>query len=153
MEIKQCDLSDFEKIANIIQDFGENINTKDWDSKQKLAWREEYVPKRVWTLLEYCDSFYLLENNKIAGVVLLDIDDNIILGPFISKEYMGKKIGEKLLHFIEKHSMNKKLKHLRVFATKAESNFFKDEGFKIVKKIEKKINDVKFDIIEMIKEK
>lgn len=152
MEIKQCDLTDFEKIAKIIQDFGENINAKDWDSKQKLARKEEYAPKKVWTLLEYCDSFYAVENNRIAGIILLDIDDNIILGPFISKEYIGKNIGEKLLQFIEKHSQDKKLKHISVFASKTESDLFKESGFKLIKKIVRKMNNAKFEVFEMVKE-
>ncbi|NQZ85524.1 MAG: GNAT family N-acetyltransferase [Nanoarchaeales archaeon] len=151
MELRKFKLGDEKSISKLHEETIRTINSKDYSNEQIETW--------PGILDNYSNLLKTLQNN-ISYVVELD---NIIVGfgdmghsgeifrLYTHKDYQGKGIASKILEKLEKEAKNLNLNKITLESSLTAKSFYESKGYKIIKKVHSKINDVKHEEWKMEK--
>ena len=140
-------------ISRICCDTIKYVNSKDYTQKQIEAW---LVADRVGKVREKIqnkskDVFVLIDNNKILGMASLSLEEDELSSLYVKHNIHGKGIGTKLLKYVENYLKKKGVKILKLHSTITAYKFYKNKGFKRIKKAYHNMGGLKIPCILMKK--
>lgn len=153
MRIRRARLEDANAISRICCDTIKYVNSKDYTQKQIKAW---LVANRVGKVREKIknktkDVFVLIDKNKILGMASLSLEEDELSSLYVKYNIHSKGIGTKLLKYVENYSKKKGVKTLKLHSTITAYKFYKNKGFKKIKKTHHNTSGLKIPCILMKK--
>ena len=153
MRTRRAKIEDARDISKIQCDTIKYMDSKDYNSKQIKAWlkinRTDEVKNKIKNKKK--DLFVITNKNKIVGVGSLNINKKELGSLYVNYKIHRKGIGSKLLNYVEKYAKKKGIKNLRLFSTITAFDFYKNKGYKKIRKSYHIINKVKIPCILMSK--
>jgi len=146
MKIRKANIKDAKKISELKSKTLCRIN-KEYNQNQLNTWIKGETPTHIVKNIKLKDTFCLIENNKIVGVI--DLNKNMIGGLFIKYNLVGKGFGKKLMDFIEKYALKKGVEKAFLYSTPYAVKFYKKLGYKTVSKGIWILRGVKFPEVKM----
>lgn len=99
------------------------------------------------------DSIWIVaeKDKKMIGFAQYSIDDGYLYQINVHPDFQGRLIGKKLYEYIEKAFIREDAKEIRLNSTLNAVVFYKNLGFKKVKKIGFQLDKEELEMIEMVK--
>ena len=153
MRTRRAKIEDARDISKIQCDTIKYMDSKDYNSKQIKAWlkinRTDEVKNKIKNKKK--DIFVIINKNRIVGVGSLNINKKELGSLYVNYKIHRKGIGSKLLNYVEKYAKKKGIKNLRLFSTITAFDFYKNKGYKKIRKSYHIISKVKIPCILMSK--
>ena len=151
MNIRRAEERDAKEIFELRKNTFLKINSKDYTAEQIGILTKSNTVKKLIEKIKEREMFCLEDKGKILGVI--DLEGNKIGGFFVRYDIIRKGYGKMLMRFIEDHARKKGIKKVILFSTVYAENFYKKQGYSLVKRTDDLIIDnVKFKKIKMEKE-
>lgn len=131
MKIRKAKPEDARKISILRRKTLRKINSNKYPLKIIDILIRKNSGKEVKEKMRKSDLFCAIENEKIIGTI--DLEDNKIGGLYIHPDFIGKGIGNGLLEYIENHARKKGIKKLMLYSTLNAENFYRKQGYKLIK--------------------
>jgi N-acetylglutamate synthase-like GNAT family acetyltransferase len=149
MKIRKFEKEDAKKVNYLIKQ-AQLITLKDFYPKKIIEWFcKRNTPSKIIAKSKKIELFVAVEGNKILGIN--GLKENQVRKFYVNPKYQGKSVGRKLMENIENIVKKRKIKKLIVHSSLYAEGFYKKMGFKKVKRITSKVNNLKFDEILMEK--
>ncbi len=150
MRIRLARDGDYVAIARLHRQTIRNVNSKDYTGDQIYAWSARTNAERFRSNAYKCKRWVAIEDDKIVG--FCDHGFNCELwGLYIHKNYIGKGIGSRLLKVAEDSLKKHGCKRVTLKGTVTAKEFYKKQGYKVIKKDLHPVNDKKLEIFVMAK--
>ncbi|MDO8260949.1 MAG: GNAT family N-acetyltransferase [Candidatus Magasanikbacteria bacterium] len=150
MRVRLARDEDYVAIARLHRQTIRNVNSKDYTEDQVYAWSARTNTERFRSSADKCKRWVAVEDDKIVG--FCDHGFNCELwGLYIHKEHIGKGIGSRLLKVAEDSLKKHGCKRVTLKGTVTAKEFYKKQGYKIIKKDFHPVNDKKLEIFVMVK--
>lgn len=146
--IRKATAKDARKISYLIQK-NTISNPNNYTQAQIQAWVQYNTPSKIKEQLKKREIYCAFEHQKLIGTIGLQVNE--IVGFYISYSLRKKGIGKQLFNFIETLIVQKGFKEILLTATPSAVNFYKNNGFKIVKTITVTIGKINYEEYTMIK--
>lgn len=148
LTIQKATTNDARRISYLIQK-NTDSNPNNYTKLQIEAWKKCNTPAKIKELLKSRETFCAFYKHKLVGTI--GLKSNEIVGFYISFSKRKKGIGQQLFNFIENYVIQKKIETVILTATPSALEFYKKNGFSIVKPIKVAIGDVIYQEFNMIK--
>jgi len=148
MKIRKAKLEDAIEIYELRSETIKKIN-KDYSKKQVDTYVKKHSKEIILKNIKLRDTFCLVDNDKILGVV--DLVNDRIGGLFVRHDLVGKGQGRKLMDFIEDFAKKKEVKEVWLYSTPYAEEFYKKMGYKAVERGTWILEGVKFPEVRMEK--
>lgn len=150
MKIRLAKNEDCASIARLHRQTIRNINSKDYPEDVIETWSSRTNAERFRGSADKCKRWVAVENDKIIGFCDHGLNDEL-WGLYVHKDYIGKGIGSRLLKIAENSLKKNGCKKITLKATITAKEFYKKQGYKVIKKDLHPVNDKKLQIFIMAK--
>jgi ribosomal protein S18 acetylase RimI-like enzyme len=150
MKIRLAKDKDYAAIARLHRQTIRNVNARDYTEDQILAWSTRTNAERFRSSANKCKRWVAVEDDKVIGFCDYGLNGEF-WGLYVHKEYIGKGIGSHLLKVAEDSLKKLGFKKISLKATITAKNFYKKQGYKVIKKDLHPINNKKLEIFIMTK--
>lgn len=150
MKIRLAKDKDCAAIARLHRQTIRNINSKDYTEDIIHTWSSITNAERFHSSANKCKRWVAIQNNKIIGFCDHSLGGEF-WGLYVHKDYIGKGIGSHLLKVAEDSLKKQGTKIVTLKATITAKEFYKKQGYKIIKKDLHPIKDKKLSIFIMTK--
>lgn len=128
MIIKKFIQSDATNLSKLMRETVVKSNSKDYSKKAIDCLYNEYTPKKLLKDSKRVDIFMASEKTKLLGTISLAGDR--ITRMFVLPKVQGKKIGSKLIKYVEQFAKKKGKTALRVRSSLTAYSFYQKLGYK-----------------------
>ncbi len=132
MKIRKARLKDAEEISILRKNTFKEINSRDYPKEHILIFNKKNTVKKILKKIKENDMFCIVNKGKIQGTVYLKGD--LIGGLYVRHDYIRKKIGSRLLRFIEDYARKKGIKKVKLYSTKYGYPFYSKNNYNLVRK-------------------
>ena len=150
MRIRLARDEDYAAIARLHRQTIRNINSKDYTKDQINAWSARTNAQRFRSNANKCKRWVAVQDNKVVGFCDHSLDGEF-WGLYVHKDFIGKGIGSRLLKVAEDSLKKMGFKKVHLKATVTAKEFYKRNGYKVIKKDLHPINNEKLEIFDMSK--
>lgn len=152
MRIRKFRSSDAIQVAQMHRGTIRSVNAKDYPRAQIRVWSGRVSAKRHRNPKELTNrvKYVALDKKKVVGFGDLDKTGEL-MGLYIHKDYQGKGVGTKILTILESEARKIGLKKLTLTSTLSALNFYKRQGYRILKKTHYRIKNQNLAVYEMKK--
>lgn len=150
MYVRKFKASDAREVARMHRSTIRFVNSKDYPQKQIAVWSGRTSAKRFRNSINMFFRFVAVDKSKIVGFGDFKKDGELS-GLYVHKDYQGKGVGYSLLKKIEKSARQKGIKKLFLFSTITAKDFYKNHGYKIIKKTKIRIKHQNLVVYKMDK--
>lgn len=150
MKIRLVRDKDYTAIARLHRQTIRNVNSKDYTNDQIRAWSARTNANRFRSSANKCKRWVAIEDNKVVGFCDHGLDGEF-WGLYVHKDYIGKGIGSRLIKTAEDSLKKMGLKKVSLKATVTAKEFYKKQGYKVIKKDLHPVNNKKLKIFVMTK--
>jgi len=150
MKIRLARDKDYAEIARFHRSTIRNINSKDYSEEIIRIWSARTKAERYRTSANKCKRWVAIENNKIIGFCDHDFECEIG-GLYVHKNHGGKGVGSRLLKKAEDSLKKQGCKKILIRSTITAKNFYKKNGYKVMKEDFQDIEGEKVRIYIMVK--
>ena len=149
MEIRKATPNDARRISYLIQKNTERVVENGYSQAQIEVWKRFNAPSGIRQQMEKRILFCAFENQKLVGTI--GLQDNEVVGLYVSYSQRKKGIGGILLDYLERYARNQKIEKLTLSATPSARRFYEKRGFISLKPVVVNILGVYFFETEMCK--
>ncbi|WP_414468261.1 GNAT family N-acetyltransferase [Methanobacterium sp. ACI-7] len=143
-EINNLEEKQLIEIIDLFYETIQTVNKEDYDQKQLNIWAPEEIDISKWKKrISKNYIFTACDNSKIIGFGELSPNSCIDM-LYVHKDYVGQEIGKKLLNMIVRKAIELNMNEIFTEASITARPFFEAQGFKVIKKEIKTLNDVEF---------
>ena len=150
MKIRLARDEDYAPIARLHRQTIRKINSKDYTKNQIRAWSARTKAERFRSNADKCKRWVAIEDDKIVGFCDHSLDGEF-WGLYVHKDYIGKGIGSCLLKTVEDSLKTMGFKKVNLKATVTAKEFYKQHGYRVMKKNLHSINNQELEIFIMTK--
>ena len=150
MYIRKFKASDAAEVAKMHRNTIRFVNSKDYLPEQIEVWSGRTSAKRFRDSIKMFFRFVAVEKGKIVGYGDFKKDGELA-GLYVHKNYQGRGVGFLLLKNIEKSARKKDIKKLFCYSTITAKDFYKKQGYGIIKKTKFPIKNQKLTVYKMSK--
>ena len=150
MKIRLAKDEDCVAIARLHRQTIRNVNSKDYTEDQVRAWSARTNANRFRNSAGKCKRWVAIEGDKVVGFCDHSLDGEFG-GLYVHKDYIGKGIGSCLIKTAEDSLKKMGFKKVILKATVTAKDFYKKQGYKVIKKDLHSVNDKKLEIFVMTK--
>lgn len=134
MKIRRAKKEDISKISKLILNTLDKVNAKDYKKRQLEFEKKCHTIQELKKEFEKKIFFILLIDNKLVGVVNLDLANGELNRLFLNTKLIGKGFGKKLLIYVEDYAKKKGIKKIILYPTDYALDFYKKAKYKIKRK-------------------
>lgn len=149
MIIRKALLSDVKKISYLIRKNTEMVKENNYTADQMRVWKKYNTPSGIVKQMKNRIIFCGFEKNKLVGTIGLQNDE--IVGLYVSYHQRKKGLGHQLLQYLEKYAKENNLVKLTLTSTPSAEKFYIHNGYKPVGKVVIEVEGIPFSEIKMIK--
>lgn len=142
LQIRKATIHDASKISYLIRKNASKVKENNYTPDQMFTWKNDNTIKRIKKKLEQRIIFCAFKNGKLVGTI--GLENNYLVGLYISYSKRGQGIGYQLLIFLEDYAKQKNIKELHLTATPNGYGFYLKYGYQSQGKIELYYDGVKF---------
>lgn len=146
--IRKATVKDAQKISYLIQK-NTTCNPNNYSDEQMQAWKKYNTPSKIKEQFKSREIYCAFRHNKLIGTI--GLQSNEIVGFYVSYSQRGKGVGKQLFNFIQNKIINKGFNKLLLTATPSAVNFYKQNGFVLLKTITVAIETIKYKEFTMHK--
>ncbi len=150
MRIRKFRVEDSAQVARMHRDTIRIVNSRDYPKDQIEVWSKRSTAERFRKSKHSILRFVAVEKDKIIGFSDYN-NSGELTGLYIHKSYQGKGVGKKLLKKIETSAIKKGLKELYLYSTITARDFYKKNGYKVIRKTKCNIGGEKLAVFFMKK--
>lgn len=150
MKIRLAKDEDYVAIARLFRQTIRNVNSKDYTEEQIRAWLSRINTNRFRNSADKCKRWVAVEDDKVVGFCDHGLNGEF-WGLYIHKDYIGKGVGSRLIKTAEDSLKKLGFKECSLKATITAKEFYKKQGYKVIKKGLHNVNDKKLEIFFMTK--
>ncbi len=150
MKIRLAKDKDCAAIARLHRQTIRNVNSKDYTKEQIRAWSARTNANRFRNSADKCKMWVAIEDDKVAGFCNHGLDGEF-WGLYVHKDYIGKGIGSRLMQTAEDSLKKLGFKKVSLKASITAKEFYKKQGYKVIKKDLHLVNDNELEIFVMTK--
>ncbi len=132
---RKAKLSDARELSEIRRSVFGNIPGENYNKKLIEVLTQDYSPENIKKKIKKYLTFCLVSGHEIIGSVSLQGSE--VKGVFVKFTYTRKGIGTKLMNFIEEYARKKGLKKVHLWSAEKAKGFYKNLGYKLIKKVSK----------------
>ncbi|PLX26918.1 hypothetical protein C0581_03880 [Candidatus Parcubacteria bacterium] len=151
MKIRLARDGDYAAISRLCRQTINNINSKDYAEDLVNVWSSRSNTDRFRSSADKCKRWVAVEDDKIVGFCDHSFDCEV-WGLYINKDYIGKGLGSRLLKVAEDSLKKQGCKKITLKSTITAKEFYKKQGYKVVKKDMHPVGDKKMEIFVMVKD-
>ena len=133
MKIRFAQDHDYAAIARLHRQTIRNVNSLDYTPEQIKVWAHRTNAQRFRNSASKCHRWVATINEKIAGFCDISLN-NEFWGLYVHKDFIGQGVGTKLIKIAEQKLQEQGCKKVTLQATITAKEFYKKQGYKIVKK-------------------
>lgn len=154
VSIRIASIDDARAISMLLCNTIQHINNKDYTKKEIREWlayfrtqniQEKFISKE-WIF------FVAILDKKIVGTVAIKQKTGKMRYLYVKKEFIGKGIGYKLLKHVENHARKLGLKKIILYSTVTAYDFYRGNGYIMIRKEPQIAGDVELKSIKMYKD-
>ena len=149
MVIRQANSKDARRISYLIKKNTGKVLENNYTSEQVITWKKANSPKAIAESLKQRIIFCAFQNDKLVGTI--GLQENEVVGLYVSYAKRGKGIGRQLLSFIESYAKAKDIKDLELTSTPSAVKFYAKSGYQLQDPVIVKISGVEFKETRMTK--
>lgn len=150
MRIRKFKAEDAAEVARLHRGTIRHINKRDYTPRQITVWSGKVSAKRLRESMSRINRFVAIEGKKIVGFGDYSPGKGLA-GLYVHKDFQRKGIGKRLLKKLEKEAFRDGLKEIYISATITSKDFYKSNGYKVIRKGHYTIGDQKYLIYCMKK--
>jgi len=150
MKIRLAKDEDYAAIACLHRQTIRNVNSKDYTEEQIRVWSARTNANRFRNSASKCKRWVAVDHDKVVGFCDHGLDGEF-WGLYVHKDYIGKGIGSRLIQTAEDSLKKMGFKKVSLKATVTAKEFYKKQGYKVIKKDLHPVNDKKLEIFVMTK--
>lgn len=150
MKIRSAKDGDYAAIARLHRQTIRNVNSKDYTEDQIRAWSALTNANRFRNSASKCKRWVAVVNDKVVGFCDHALDGEF-WGLYVHKDHIGKGIGSRLIRTAESSLRKMGFKKVTLKATVTAKEFYKKQGYKVIKKDLHTINGKELEIFVMTK--
>lgn len=150
MRIRLARDEDYAAIARLHRQTIRNVNAKDYTEDQISAWSGRSNTERFRSNADKCKRWVAVQDDKIVGFCDHSLDGEF-WGLYVHKDFIGKGIGSRLLKIAEDSLKKMGFKKVHLVATVTAKEFYKKNGYRVIKKSLHTINNQKLETFYMVK--
>jgi len=150
MKIRLARDEDCTAIARLHRETIRHINSKDYSEDIIQVWSARTNAQRFRGNSDKCKRWVAVQGDKIVGFYDHGFDCEL-WGLYVHKDYVGKGIGSRLLKTAENSLQKHGCKKITLKSTITAKDFYKKQGYKIIKKAFHPVKDKKLLIFIMAK--
>lgn len=128
MQIRKAIYNDVRRISYLIKKNADNVLVKDYTQEQLSAWKSANSFKRIKESMTNRTTFVAFQNNRLIGTI--GLEDDYVVGLYISYSKRGKGLGYQLLKYIEEYAKKKNINQLYLTSTPNGYDFYLKNGYK-----------------------
>lgn|SRR3989338_5775173 len=152
MKIRFAQDKDYAAMARLHRQTIRTVNAKDYPDKTIRVWSGRTNANKFRESASICKRWVGVEDNKVIGFCDHGLEGNGELwGLYIHKDYIGKGVGSRLLKVAEASLKKQGCKKVKIKATITAKEFYKKQGYKVVRKALHKMGEIKVPIYIMMK--
>jgi len=135
MKIRRAKISESKAISDLMQKDLKLIKSKEYSKKQIKSMQQYGSYENVKKYVKNWNVLIALENKKIVGTATHE--KKLIFSIYTAKSdnFIGSRIGNKLLDFIEKKAQKSKMKKISVISMPTTRYFFEKRGYKVSERL------------------
>lgn len=149
MYIRKAISTDAKKISYLIFRNAEKVFENNYTKAQIEMWKKKNTPQQIRNSLARREIFCAFEKNLLIGTI--GIQNNEVVGLYVSHSKRKKGMGRKLLEHLEEYAKEKNIRELFLTSTPSAENFYKTNGYKALDYVELIIDGVLFKELKMTK--
>jgi len=149
MLIRQANKNDAKRISYLIQKNTEKVRKNNYSKKQIEIWKAANTPSAIKNKLEERIIFCAFENEQLIGTI--GLEENVVVGLYVSYSKLGQGIGKKLLHHLEAFAKENRIRDLELTSTRSANSFYQRNGFSPQESVLVNVNGVDFQETKMTK--
>lgn len=142
LQIRKATIDDARKISYLIRKNADQVKENNYTPEQLVAWKNDNTLKAIKNKLTKRTIFSAFENGKLVGTI--GLEDNYLVGLYISYSKRGQGLGYRLLVFLENYAKKKNINELHLTATPNGYGFYLKYGYEPQGKIDLYYGGVKF---------
>ncbi|MBI3027782.1 GNAT family N-acetyltransferase [Candidatus Woesearchaeota archaeon] len=150
MKVRKFRTSDSIEVAKLHRNTIRYVNRADYPSRQIKVWSGRTSAKRFRNSVKTRVRFVAVDKGKILGFGDY-APDGELSGLYIHKDFQGKGVGKNLLIKLEKQARKQGIKEFHLSSTITAKDFYKRNGYKIIKKGKHEISGQNLTIYRMKK--
>lgn len=152
-KIRKAKIKDAKEISRILTETIKFVNNDDYNSNQITAWQKFNTKQKQKQLLSNPDKdiFVIQKNNNIRGVCTISLKERKMTSLYIDHKYQGRGYGKALLKYIEKFAKKNGINTIVADSSITALEFYKRNGYKIIKKKYLKAGKTKIPCIHIEK--
>ncbi len=133
MKIRKFRVGDAAAVARMHRGTIRKINSRDYSKKQIEVWSGRTNAKRFKESMKSKISFVAVDGEKIIGFGGFKKDGEFN-SLYVHNKYIGKGVGKRLLSKMEKTASNMGIKKFTINSSLTAKNFYKSQGYKVLRK-------------------
>ncbi len=149
MHIRKATFDDVRRISYLISRNTEKVFENNYSNEQKMAWKKANTPKSIKDSLNKRLIFCAFEQQQLVGTI--GLQENEVVGLYVSFSKRGLGIGKALLSFLEAYAFDHKITKLSLTATPSGFPFYLKNGYISDESVIIKINGIDFKEMRMTK--
>ena len=135
VRIRKAKVEDARAISRIHSNTIRYVNSKDYTPKQIREWIPINRTARIRKLLKEGKLYFvLIDNDVIVGVSSLMLKESELGSLYVHHKVHGKGYGGRLLGYVERYAKNHGIRTLRLHSTTTAYAFYRDNGYKRIRK-------------------
>ena len=134
MRIRKATVEDARTISRIHSDTIRYVNSKDYTPKQIREWIPINRTARIRELLKGGKLYFLLIDGDVVGVSSLMLKESELGSLYVKHSAHGKGYGGRLLRYVEGYAKRHGIRTLRLHSTTTAYAFYKDHGYRKIRK-------------------
>lgn len=150
MRIRLAKDEDYAAIARLHRQTIRNVNSKDYPEDMIQVWASRTSAQHLRDGAARCKRWVAIQDDKIIGFCDHSLDGEF-WGLYVHKDYIGKGVGSRLLKTAEASLKKLGCKKIILKATITAKDFYKKQGYRVIKQAFHPINDKKLPIFVMSK--
>jgi ribosomal protein S18 acetylase RimI-like enzyme len=150
MKIRLAQDKDYAAIARLHRQTIREVNSKDYSHDLIEVWSRRTNANRFRKSADKCKRWVALQDDKIVGFCDHSLEGKF-WGLYVHKDFLGRGIGSCLLKKAEKSLKKLGYKKVELLASLTAKDFYKKQGYKVIRKSFHKIDNKKISVHIMIK--
>jgi len=142
MNIRRATINDARRISYLVQKNADHVLENKYTPGQLAAWKNNNTQHAIKQKIEQRTIFCAFENDKMVGTI--GLEDNYLVGLYISYSQRGKGLGHRLLVFLEDYARRNGIEELHLTATPNGYGFYLKYGYMPQGKVDLYYDGIKF---------
>lgn len=133
--IREIKIEDVEEVTSFVRRCIKEVNSKVYPAEVINYIHNYYSPEFLKSIINKKHIIVYEENSKVFGTASINLEERYISSVFVDPDHHHKGIGTQLMNAIEDYAKDKRLKKVYLNASLNAENFYKDRGYKKIKKM------------------